>query len=150
MNDKISELNREPDIQIEKLSIWVDARQFENAVDRDDGNWLIVRCVYKNENSEARASGAFLMTTDIERFMNECKDMNTHLSGEASLNSCEDNLDIKMKMEKMGRIESEISITNDHMQEDHRYTIPMDQSYLNSIISQCKEVILRFPVRGNK
>jgi hypothetical protein len=135
------------DIEIENLHIWVLGRQIPEAQDYYDGNWLKVIAKYNSGYSVTMAGGPILMTVDIQKFLDGCKKMNEKLEGETSLHSYEINLKVKMIMDKRGKIDGEVSITQDQLAEEHKYKFGSDQSYLQPIITQCEHVLKMYPIR---
>ena len=141
-------MTTEPDLRLGSLSIWVDGRLFPDASDYDDGNWLNVRARMEAPGAVVKCEGAILMTTDIDRFREELVSLNVNLAGEATLASYEPELKATLKALSLGHIEVEVEITPDHLNQFHRFTLGLDQSYLRPLITSCESILDRFPVVG--
>jgi hypothetical protein len=138
----------EPDMRLGGLSIWVDGRQFPNATDYYDGNWLMVRARMEAPSATVKCEGAILSSADIDRFRAELGSLCATLAGKATLDSYEPELKATLKAQSLGHVEGVIEITPDHLNQLHRFTLDLDQSYLPAIIDACASILRRFPVLG--
>ena len=136
----------DPDLSFCGFSLWVDQRQFPSASDYWDGNWLIVRAQMEANGARIKCGGPFLMTTDIKHFRDGLMTMVNTLAGEATLMGLEPELNLLLKMEKLGHVEGVIEITPDHLNQHHSFTVAADQSYLPALIRGCDAILDRFPV----
>jgi hypothetical protein len=136
----------EPDLRLAGLSIWVDGRQFPDASDYYDANWLNVRVRMEATGATVKCDGAIFMTSDLERFRAELASLNETLAGEAALASYEPDLKVTLKAQHLGHIAGEVEITPDHMNQFHRFALVLDQSYLPALVAACDRVLERFPV----
>lgn len=141
-------MTSEPDLRLGGLSIWVDGRQFPQASDYYDGNWLIVRARMDAPGATVKCEGPILMTTDIDRFRLELESLSATLAGEAALASYEPDLKATLKGRALGHIGVEVEITPDHLNQSHWFTDALDQSYLPPLITACERILERFPVVG--
>ena len=132
----------EPDLDFCGLSLWVEGREFPEA----DGNWLVVRAEMRASGAFVKCSGPILTTVDVEQFRDDVADMISTLAGEATLTGLEPGINITLKMLGRGRVEGVIEITPDHLNQDHRFIVEADQSYLPALISSCDAILSRFPV----
>ncbi len=139
----------QPDLQIAGLRLWVHGRQFEDAADYWDGNWLRVtaHCVYPG--SSVSTDGSIVRLNELAILMQGCEQIYASLKGQAKLSCIEPNLNVELTAETLGRIKVEMSITPDHMSQTHRYVDGFDQSFLPPIISACRLIIEKFPIRGS-
>lgn len=138
----------EPDLKLVGLSIWVDGRQFPDNSDYYDGNWLNVRVRMEAPSATVKCAGAILMTSDFMRFQDQLISVNTALVGEAELAGCEPNLKVTLKMQRLGHLEVEVEITPDNLNQFHRFSLDLDQSYLPALITSCDAILERYPVIG--
>ncbi|HZG08863.1 MAG TPA: hypothetical protein VEZ70_07785 [Allosphingosinicella sp.] len=138
----------EPDLQDGGLSVWVIGRQFPNASDYWDGNWLTVRARMDASGATVECGGAILMTSDTDRFRLELESLDATLAGEATLVSYEPNLKATPEVMTLGHIEFEVAITPDHLNQFHRFSVDLDQSHLPPLIDACERILERFPVVG--
>ena len=141
-------MSSEPDLCLGGLSLWVDGRQFPDATDYDDGNWLNVRARMAAPGATVGCEGAILMTTDIDRFRSQLVSLRAALAGEAILAGYEPELKVTLKMQRLGQIEGEVEITPDHLNQFHRVRLDVDQSYLPALIASCDAILDRFPIFG--
>jgi len=138
-----------PAIHLEALHIWVHGYQFPDATDAWDGNWLRVtaRCVVSGASVEV--SGAILDTVSFLRFRRELAELYERLQGVATLESHEPELKVQVtSLGATGHCEVQIEITSDQLNQDHRFKLMVDQSYLPDVIRGCEQVLSRYPVRN--
>jgi hypothetical protein len=137
---------RDPDLHFCGFSLWVDNRQFPEARDYWDGNWLFVRARMEASGARVECSGPILMTTDIDEFRGQLAMMVHTTSGEATLKGLEPELDLVLRMQTLGHIEGTIEITADHLNQRHQFTVEADQSYLPALLRSCEVILERFPI----
>lgn len=135
-----------PDIEVDQLRIWVHGRQFPAATDYWDANWIDVTTYCVGEGSSVCAAGPFIHLREISGFLSQCEAMYEALAGTAELACMEPNLNVRLESGSGGRIAAAIDITPNQLAESHRFTSTIDQTYLPSIISACKNLLNRFPV----
>jgi hypothetical protein len=138
---------READIRCGIVSIWVLGRQFPEASDFWDGNWLDVVVHCSEHGAAVTVSGSLLHLGEIEQWMQELEKMNRCLKGSAKLPAIEPNLSLSFDINERGQIKATCHITPDHLKQSHQFTFDMDQSYLNGIISQCRKVLGEYGIR---
>jgi len=138
----------DPDIHFCGFTLWVDQRQFPEASDYWDANWLMIRARMEASGARVECSGPILMTTDIREFRDQLASMINTLAGEATLNGLEPELDVVLRMGGLGHIGGTIEITADHLNQHHRFTVETDQSYLPALLRSCDAILERFPVTG--
>ena len=139
-------MQSEPDLQFCGFSLWVDQRQFPDASDYWDGNWLMVRAKMEASGARVECDGPILMTADIKGFRDQLAAMVDALAGEATLTGLEPELNMVLRMQKLGQIEVVIEITPEHLTQHHRFTLEADQSYLPALVRSCDTILNRFPV----
>lgn len=146
MNDTIAD---EPDLKLAGLSLWVLARQFPDADDYSDGNWLDILARVEAPGAFVEARGPFLRTYELAAFAEQLERVQHDLTGEAELACLEPNLNVKIRGGSMGHIEVVISITPDHLAQSHKFTFEIDQSYLAPLLRECKRILKRLAVVGS-
>lgn len=99
-------------------------------------------------SATVKCAGAILMTSDFMRFQDQLISVNTALVGEAELAGCEPNLKVTLKMQRLGHLEVEVEITPDNLNQFHRFSLDLDQSYLPALITSCDAILERYPVIG--
>lgn len=142
-------METEPDLRLGGLSIWVAGRQFPDASDYWDGNWLVIRARMDAPGATVQCQGPILMASDIARFRDELAVASKTLAGEATLGSLEPELTVKVKVRRLGQVSVEVEISPDHLSQSHRFTMDLDQSYLPAVTTSCDAILERFPVRGS-
>lgn len=139
-----------PDLVIEKLKIWIHGRQFPDASDYWDVNWLNVTTRYDSVGSFVEASGHIIHLSEIVAFLESSEKVLRGIDRVIELTTVEPNIGLRLECDKLGYIKGELNITHDHMSEKHEYTLDMDQSYLPGIITLCKAILVEYPIRGDK
>ncbi|MES2354658.1 MAG: hypothetical protein V4568_09715 [Pseudomonadota bacterium] len=150
MNLRELETLGEPDLVIAGLRVWIHGRQFPQAIDYWDGNWLRVTayCVYPE--SVVRSHGPIIHLSEVVGLLRECEMLYQTLEGQAVLRCIEPNLGVELIAETGGHIKVQLSITPDHMTESHSFEEEFDQSYLPPIIASCRAILAKFPVRESE
>jgi hypothetical protein len=146
--EKFAENLSAPDIKLDGLQIWIHGRQFPQAVDYWDGNWLNVTAHCGAHGADVWTSGPIIHLPDIARWLASCEEMNRTLSGEAKLFSLEPELVVELNMDSPGQILMSVEITPDHTRQEHNFQFEIDQSYLGSLIESCRKVLAEYPIRG--
>lgn len=142
---------REPDLRVAALGIWIHGRQDEHATDFWDANWLRVTARCAEEGGSAAVHGPILHLTELEAFMQECAGLHRALDGTATLDCAEPNLGMTLSAsDRRGGIRADVSLTPDHLRQEHTFAFDIDQSYLPDIIRQIRGVLERFPLRGER
>jgi hypothetical protein len=138
----------EPDLKLGGFSLWVLGRQFPNAEDYWDGNWLNVRARAEAPGASAEAQGAIVHTAELARFVEQLESLHMKLVGEAALRCMEPNLQIVTRGDALGHVEVEITITPDHMTQSHLFKFDLDQTFLGPLLNECRNLLSRWPVRA--
>jgi hypothetical protein len=138
----------EPDLKLGGFSLWVLGRQFPDAEDYWDGNWLSVRALVEAPGAMVRAEGPLVLAQELARFAKQLEKINATLSGEAELRCMEPNLEIAIQCGSLGHVAAKIKITPDHLTQSHEFKFDLDQSYLGPLVIGCKGVLSRWPVRS--
>jgi hypothetical protein len=138
----------EPDLQIAGLQIWVHGRQFAEAMDYWDGNWLRVTAYAVYADSAVRVRGSIVHLGEVDGLMRGCERLYASLNGVAKLACIEPNLSVTMEIQKHGHMAVQVEITPDHLSETHTFRSEFDQSYLPEIIRQCNALLARLPIRN--
>ncbi len=137
-----------PSIQLQGFQLWVHGREFPDATDYWDGNWLNVRAHCGTPGADVWVDGPILHLYELSRWVEACEQLNQTLTGEAVLDCLEPALHVELQVDRSGHITMRIDITPDHMTQEHRFTFEVDQTYLPPLITACRKVIANFPVRG--
>jgi hypothetical protein len=111
----------EPDIKLAGFSVWVFDREFPEANDFWDGNWLNVRVRMEAPGAIVEATGKILRNTELEAFADELASLESTLVGEARLKCMEPNLGVELKATTRGQIDVTVNLTPDHMVQSHKF-----------------------------
>lgn len=139
----------EPDLKLGGFSLWVFGRQFPDAADYWDGNWLNVRARFEAPGAVVEAKGAFVNIPELAGFAQQLQTLHASLVGEAALRCMEPNLDIAIQSRSRGHIAVKVTLTPDHLTQSHEFKFDLDQSYLGPLLDGCESVLSRWPVRSN-
>lgn len=138
----------QPDVEIGPLRIWVHGRQFPDAVDAWDGNWLNVTAHCMARGVSVTVTGPFLDTVSFSRFGDQLQELYRSLAGKAKLESVEPHLVAHvLGSGQTGRMELGVELTPDNVAQGHWFKFEIDQSYLPAVIAACTAVVRRYPVR---
>jgi len=138
----------EPSLRVGGLRLWVHGRQFPDAEDYWDGNWLLVTAMYRSSGSWTSATGAILHGSELVQLVAEADRLYSSLAGTATLPCMEPNLRLEMTGNGRGRIDLEVLITPDHLTESHRYVEQIDQTHLPPLLRACRSVLAEYPIKG--
>jgi len=140
----------QPDLRLAGLSIWVHNREFDEATDYWDANWLHVtsRCSYPD--ADVWASGSYLRTNELEELFAGCLRLQQQFDAAASLTCIEPNLSVNLLGDGRGHIKVTIRLTTDHLTQTHEFLDEIDQTHLVGIIADCKCLLQRYPIRGER
>ncbi len=136
-----------PAIEVAGLRIWVRGRQYPDAADYWDGNWLIVSAIYQSPGSTVKTAGPIIHLSEIEALQSSCEILRTTLTGTAGLSCMEPELSFEVRAVCGGRMELSVSITPNAVKESHEFREEIDQSHLSLIISACRKVLNAYPIR---
>lgn len=145
----MKQLINEPDLKFAGLSLWVRSREFPDIVEYWDGNWLDIMCRVESHGAFVEFAGPFLRTDELAAFSKQLAGIQKDLIGEAELECMEPNLNIKVQCKALGHLDVVISITPDNLTQSHVFTFEVDQSYLTSVLSDCKRILKAFPIVGS-
>ncbi|WP_315707296.1 MULTISPECIES: hypothetical protein [unclassified Bradyrhizobium] len=138
----------EPDLKLGGFSLWVFGRQFPEATDYWDGNWLNVRARVEAPGAVVEAKGAFVNIPELAGFVEQLEALHATLVGEAGLRCLEPNLEIAIRSGSRGHMAVKIMLTPDHMTQSHEFNFDLDQSHLGQLLDGCRSVLSRWPVRS--
>jgi hypothetical protein len=137
----------EPDLTISSLRVWIHGREFPDATDYWDGNWLRVSANCIHPESAVRVHGPIIHLSEVVGLERGCRRLYDTLQGQACLDCVEPTLHVELNAETRGQIIVQITITPNHLAETHRFTGELDQTHLPPIIASCSRILEKFPVR---
>jgi len=136
----------ESDIEIDGLRIWIHGRQFPNARNHQDGNWLNITAVFRCDNAEVWTAGNIIELLDLESWLKDAEIMNKELFGEANLECTEPELNVKLSINKLGQLKMIVNITPDVVNQKHYFQVVLDQTYLSPLITSIRTVLNKYPI----
>jgi hypothetical protein len=142
-------MGRDPDLSLAGLSVWALGREFEEAEDYWDGNWLRVHVRVEANGARVEFTGPWLRNDEIRAFAEQLERVHRDLSGTATLDCTEPMLNAKVVCGSRGQIEVTIEATPDYLNQAHRFEFSIDQSYLNQTLAGCRRLLERFPIKGS-
>ncbi len=141
----------DPSLVIAGLSLWIYGRQFPESEDFWDANWLRVTAICEAPGAIIRVTGSLLMSSDIERFGNQCRQLLDGKTSEARLDPVEPELGVLVvSRDKLGHVIVQVQITPDNLSQHHHVEFEIDQSYLPAIIEQCGRIVEKYPIVGQR
>jgi hypothetical protein len=138
-----------PALKIAGFQLWILGREFPDADDYYDGNWLRVTAHCGGQGAAVWTRGPLLMASDIEGFGVACEKLLSGENDDAVLNPLEPEFEVSLaRSDSLGHFLSVISITPDHMTQEHRFEFEIDQTFVSEIITQCQNIVTTYPIRG--
>lgn len=138
-----------PNLKVAGLHLWVHGRQFPDADDYWDGNWLRITAYCGASGAQVLIQGAIVTIQDIAGFGDQCDAMLRGTATSVLLDPFEPELRVSLEaVGGLGHIRVAVDITPDHLAQSHRMEFEIDQSYLPGIIEQCSAINRAYPVRG--
>jgi hypothetical protein len=135
------------DLKLAGLRLWVHGRQFPDAADPWDCNWLTVTAQCDDDGARVVTRGPILHLSELERWCGEAERLLETLAGEAKLACIEPNLSVVLTATSPGHVTLDVSITPDHLTQKHWFQFNIDQSYLPSLIAACRSILEAYPLR---
>jgi len=139
----------QPDLELGGLRIWVHGREFPEAEDYWDGNWLNITVRMSASGAYAEASGPFVRIDELAFFAESLRKLHGSLKGVAELKCLEPNLYIRMEGDSVGRVAVKLEVTPDHLSQLHQFEFGTDQTYLPPLIASCEAILRNHPTRGS-
>lgn len=131
------------------LQVWVHGREFPDAMDADDGNWLRVTAHCGSSGASVCVGGSILQVTDIFRWGQQIALLLERKVDKAALDPLEPALSALIDSpDSLGHLRLWVEITPDHLHQKHVFDFEIDQSYLPGLITQCEQIGREYPVRG--
>ena len=139
----------EPDLKVSGLQVWVHGRQFPDATDVDDGNWLRITAHCGGIGASVWVGGSIIETTDFLIWGKQCAKLLAGKADRAALVTIEPELSAAIHSpDPLGHYKLEVEITPDHLSQHHAFEFEIDQSFLTNLIRQCEQIGRKYPARG--
>jgi hypothetical protein len=138
-----------PAIELGDFQLTVHGRQFPDAQDRWDGNWLQITARCAQAGAIVATSGPMLEASDLQRFRDALSAWTAAAGGEAVLNGAEPNIVVRVTaLETAGEVRVRVDLSPEPQSQGHWFAFTVDPSYLAETIRQLDAVLAAFPVRG--
>lgn len=139
----------EPSIAFGPLKIWVHGRQFPDAHDYWDGNWLSVTARCEGAGSRVQVTDPFIHLGELKKWHEDISRLAHTLKGSAELPTLEPTLKVKITDEGAtpGHFSFEIDLSGDHISERHHFSGGLDQSYFPGFLAQLSAILREYPIR---
>lgn len=139
----------EPSLRVAGLQIWIHGREFPEAADERDANWLNVTAHCGAHGAAVWAQGSILEITDIERLGRECEALLRGEAAAAVLDPFEPNLRVTIEAsDRYGRLRARVDLTPDHLAQAHSMQFDIDRSNLPSVIEACSRIVREYRTAG--
>lgn len=138
---------RKPDIKLGGFALWIEGREFPDSDDYWDGNWLQVRARCTADSAVVETSGPIIRVPELQKLMDECKQILATYSGEAATDCLEPYLNIKITMQALGRCILTVDITPDTLYQEHTFLFDLDQSYLIEFVKSLDRVLCMYELK---
>jgi len=142
-----------PDLEIINLKIWIHDREQPNSEDYYEGNWLNITAecesnINKFEGSKIWTEGSYLLTWEIYGIQERLNSFYNNFEGTLEFRFMEEPfLALNFEAINSEKVAIEISISPD-VDKTHKYYYQTDKSYILEIISQCKKILSKFPIKA--
>ncbi len=147
MKDDAEKLGK-PDLEVSGLQIWIHGRQFPDAEDYWDGNWLNVTAHCGASSASVWSTGNIIHLPEIAHLRTGVESLYKELKGKAELPCMEPELSLTLEAKSGGQIEMVVNITPDHLHQTHRFIFEIDQTYLPKLISECGAILRKYSIKG--
>jgi hypothetical protein len=138
-------------IELGDFQLSVHRRQFPDAQDRWDGNWLCVTAQCAQAGAIVAAVGPILEAVDLARFRDELIALAAAGTGEAVLRGEEPNLVVRVTTpDGLGQWQVRVELTPEPRSQGHWFVFAVDPSYAAEAVRQLDAVLALFPVRGRR
>lgn len=138
-----------PPIELGDFQLSVHRRQFPDAQDRWDGNWLCVTARCAQAGAFVAVDGPILEAGDLERFREALASMAAGGAREAVLRGAEPNVMVGVTAPAgLGHWLVRVELTPEPHAQGHWFAFAVDPSYAAEAVRQLDAVLALFPVRG--
>lgn len=147
MSKRPPELQGKPTFTLAGFNVWVLGREFDDAQDPSDDNWLRVVAQCGAQGAEVRVSGAILELAELRAWLDELLALQTSKTGAAELACTEPYLRAQVKFAN-GRGTFALEITPDPLTQQHKFSFDIDHSQVSKLTSSLETLLMKFPLRG--
>lgn len=136
----------EPDLQIGDLQLWVHGPEVVDPQPYED--WLRVTAHCGGLGTSVWVSGEIIRLHDLREWLGQTEALYRNLAGFARLDPLEPNLSVALSVDHTGAVAASVEITPDHMNQQHRFSFSLDQSYLPAFLAQGRKLLRRITVKA--
>lgn len=142
--------DREPDIKLVGLSVWVHGYAYPADVDDHwDSNWLSITAECIGQRSRAWLAGSYLRTDELAAWLAACRKMLSAKSNLAEISPIEPMLSVSIsRASDTSQLEAAIVLATELTTERHEWRFEIDQTYVNILVEQIEKVLRDYPVRA--
>lgn len=116
-----------------------------------DANWVVVDICYSLKGMiDVTINGTQIHLSDLNLWLVQLLNLDQTLIGNADLNCMDENLTIKMSINKTGNLKVEVTIRNQPYIDQCRFTFDSDQSQIRPLIASLNRMFEEFPLRGTR
>jgi hypothetical protein len=149
MTQPVRDAQGPPAIELGGFRLWIHRRQFEDAQDRWDGNWLVVTAQASGAGAAVTVTGPVLETEDVRRFRDEVARLLRLEAGDALLASAEPNLRLRIAPAGgPGRLGVRVDLRPDPGPQGHWFAWTIDRGALAGLLDALDEIVEAYPMRG--
>lgn len=135
----------EPDLRLADLQLWVHGPEVVDPQPYED--WLRVTVHCGGQGASVWVSGEILQYRDLRDWLGQTEALYHELRGVARLDPLEPNLSVALSADHTGGIAVSVEITPDHMNQQHRFSFALDQSYLPEFLAQGRRLLNRLVLK---
>jgi len=136
-----------PNIKLHTLKIWVHGREYPDATDYWDGNWILVTVECASQGAQVSVCGPIIHLSELAEWVVAAEKLHGKLDGEANLICMEPELSVKLALDKLGHMLMTVDITPYRSQE-HCFRFELDQSHLLEMIRGGRAVLDLYPIKA--
>lgn len=137
-----------PDIQLAGLEIWIHSRQFPDATDYWDGNWVHATAHCEAMGGSIWVRDNILHLPEIAQIIAGVESLGKELTGKVRLPCMEPELAFTLEAKSLGPIEMTVDITPDHFSQSHKFIFEINPSFFPRLLSDCRETLRKYPIKG--
>jgi hypothetical protein len=140
----------EPSIAVGPLKVWVHGRQFPESDDYWDGNWLFLTARCDGHGSRVSVTDSCLHLSEVKKWKDDLDAFRVSPKGVVELATMEPTLKVKIGEAKssLGQMDMHVSLSADHLNEEHTFRSIIDQSYLPGLSAQLAAILRSYPIKG--
>ena len=139
----------EADLAFGPMRLWVLCRQWPEAGDAGDADWLVAHARAEAPGAVVEVEGPWLRGADLASFLDQLAALRAGDRDAAELDSTDPGL--RLVVTRAGRgFDLTVDITPEHLTQRHRFEREGDASDLPRIAGAVRRLLERFPVGGDR